>query len=88
MSSSFSSRHKEPAHELMPGHVLQKTCRLVSSSWWWASWGGHGVGNRLESGDRIQEAVRDVLHWRSFHRAVSAASVEGGLAALPDECGR
>jgi hypothetical protein len=50
--------------------------------------GGHGIGDLLEPGDRIQEAVRDVLHWRSFHQAIPAASVESGLAALPDECGR
>jgi hypothetical protein len=49
---------------------------------------GHRIGNLLEPGDRIQEAVRDVLHWRSFHHAVSAVSGEGGLAALFDECGR
>jgi hypothetical protein len=51
---------------------------LVSSSWRYASW-GDGVGNRLEPGDRIQEAVRDVVLWRSFRHAVSAASVEAAL---------
>src|SRR5215204_7662034 len=45
--------------------------------------GAHGIGNRLQPGDRIQEAIRNVLHWRSFHHAVSAASMEGSLAACP-----
>src|SRR5215204_7020886 len=44
--------------------------------------GAHGIGNRLQPGDRIQEAIRDVRHWRSFHHAVSPASVEGGLPAF------
>jgi hypothetical protein len=49
---------------------------------------GHGVGNLLEPGDRLQEAVRDVLHWRSFmirslQRAWKAAS-----PPCPMKCGR
>src|SRR5919202_1473974 len=87
MRSSFSSRHSEPAHELMPGHVLQKSCMLVSSSWRWASWGvtASATSSSLESASRKRSEMSST---GSLHHAVSVASSEAGLAASPNECGR
>jgi enamine deaminase RidA (YjgF/YER057c/UK114 family) len=48
--------------------------------------GVYGIGNRLQPGDGVQEAVRDVVHSRPFHHhADPAASMDG---SLPRQSGR
>ena len=63
MSSSFSSRHEaRPRADARPPPPEDLHARLVQLAV--GVVGAYGIGNRLQPGDRVQEAVRDVVHWR------------------------